>query len=375
MFPKIIWRYWDQGWDKSPFMVQECSKSIVHYAPDWEVHNLDKETVKNFIELPKRIDEIPDLPIQPISDLIRMLLLKKYGGVWIDATVFLNTHLTQFLENINSDFFCFFRWENKTAMSNWFLAAQKESYIAKVMAEEFQKMIFSDSFLKENEQYFKKWKSSPNYFCFHKKFEALIKEDLKFGEIVKDMHFYDSFDELCAVVYGWKRNVCNEITNYIYNKSPMIKISHYGTEKENNEKSALEILKKKLKNEIEMHYPHLHSGMGLRTTQIFNSFINKPGKVKEWAGQFESDGDLNLCKEKFPRYHVYNFSSVDFKNGAQLFIPYGANRIFIRHQIKDKFSAPREVAFKDEIEELRKEIFSLKNASKISPPPPAKLVY
>lgn len=361
MFPKIIWRYWDQGWDNAPYMIKDCTKSIEYYAPDFEINNLDKNNINDFIKLPNELETIPDIPMQCTSDIIRLLLLKKYGGIWIDATVFMNMNLANFIEQYNYESLFFFRWENKTAVSNWFICANKNSYIIEKLSYEFQKSIFSSSFLKENEKYFKKWRGTPNYFIFHKTFEKLTKEDVKFGELVKNMPFVDSFSMLSTAFYGWNKDVCNEIEDNIYNKSPMIKISYSVPENKYNKNSALEKLKKKLNGDNGINYPHLHLSMGLRTTNIYNSFVNSPAKVSQWAGQFESESDLELCPEKYPRYHIYNFSSIDSKNGAQLLIPYGANRIFIRSQIKDKFSSPRELAYKEEIDALKKEIISLKN--------------
>lgn len=361
MFPKIIWRYWSQGWENAPYMIHECTKSIEYYAHDWKIVNLDAKNIHNYIEIPDQFVTIPDFPIQWISDAIRLLLLEKYGGVWLDATIFLNTNLTNFIKPLNGDSLFFFRWENKTAVSSWFIAANLNSYIVSRLSHQFQKNILSSSFIKENEKYFKKWRGSPNYFLLHRLFEQLTKEDRKFGELVKDMPFIDSFNVLSTAFYGWNKDVCNEIEDNIYNNSPMIKISYSVSKDKYNKKSALEKLKEKMSNEQKINYPHLHLSMGLRTTSIYNSFVNSPEKVCQWAGPFESESDLGLCSEKYPRYHIYNFSSTDFKNGAQILIPYGDNRIFIRNQIKDKFSSPRELAYKEEIDALKKEIISLKN--------------
>ena len=121
MFPKKIWRYWAQGWTDVPFAVDCCTKSINHYAADWEIINIDDTSLKNYINLPSKIDSIP---IQIKSDVIRILLLKEYGGVWIDATVFLNMNFTEFMTPLYGDFFCFWRWPNKVSMSSWFPLTQ-----------------------------------------------------------------------------------------------------------------------------------------------------------------------------------------------------------------------------------------------------------
>lgn len=361
MFPKIIWHYWEQGWDNAPFVVQECLKSLKHYAPDWEIINLDKKSLNNYIDLPSKIFKIEDFPIQPISDLIRILLLKKYGGVWIDATTYLNVNLTNFLYNIECDFFCFWRWSNKTTMSTWFMAAKEDSCIAKIMSEEFTNYLTSDDFINNNKKYFKKWRGSPNYYVFHKLFEQLSHKNLIFMKKIQEMPFIDSTPMLQSVFSGWNKDVPLEIAINVFNNLPMVKLSHSIGINEFNKNSVLGLLMKKMNGNINKNESHIHICSGLRTTLVFNSFINKPEKIAKYAGQFESESDLKLCNEKFSHYHVYNFSSIDYKNGSQLLIPYGANRIFIRYQIDDRFSSPRELAYKDEIEALKKEIINLKN--------------
>jgi hypothetical protein len=47
----------------------------------------------------------PNIGVQKKSDLIRIILLKYYGGVWIDASTFLITSL-DWLDTLDSDFIC-----------------------------------------------------------------------------------------------------------------------------------------------------------------------------------------------------------------------------------------------------------------------------
>ena len=103
MFPKIIWRYWDQGWDKQPFVVGLCSQSVSKYASDWEVRDLDRDSLNKYVDTEAYSDSLKGYPIQIVSDFYRCLLLKKYGGVWLDATVFLNSSLTGYLKDIDDD--------------------------------------------------------------------------------------------------------------------------------------------------------------------------------------------------------------------------------------------------------------------------------
>ena len=359
MLPKKIWRYWAQGWEKAPFAVDWCSKSVAHYAPDWEITNIDDNNLQNYIELPKDIDEIPNFPVQMKSDVIRLLLLKKYGGVWIDATVFLNMDFTEFMAPLHGDFFCFWRWANKATMSNWFLAADTNSYVVKVFSDLFIETILSNQFLQENSKYFDKWKAeSPNYFCFHRLFEQYCKKDEKFNTIIKNMPFIESTQLIKDAFNGWNKDVTHESESAL-SSVPLFKLSHTVTKENYNKNSILDRLIKKMNSSYTPPERHLHTTFGLRTFRVYDSFIERPEKVKNFAGPMESEGDLKLCADKASRYHVYNFSSQDLKNGAQILIPYGSPRIFFRYQQGNKFSQARELAYRDEIESLRKEVYEL----------------
>lgn len=361
MFPKKIWRYWAQGWENAPFMVRYCTEAVQHYAPDWEIINLDDKNIGEYIDLPAYLKNSSNFPIQPISDLIRVKLLDKYGGVWLDATAFLNTNLTAFLTPLDGEFFCFWRWEKKVSMSSWFLAASKGSYICNRLAEDFEKLLLSNEFLSENEVYFSKWRGSPNYFAFHKLLEKLTKEDIKFNSIINNMTFIDSTPLLMPQFNGWNKDISHEYLQTVLKNYPVIKLTHLIKEENYNTNSILEVLLKKMKGASFDNIPHFHLSNSMRPVRVFNSFINLPSKVKYMAGSFESEGDLKLCKEKYSRYHIYNFPSVDEKHGVQLLIPYEANRLFLRSQKDNTFSIARELAYRDEIETLKKEIETLRH--------------
>ncbi|MBQ3171311.1 MAG: hypothetical protein IJB53_05275 [Mailhella sp.] len=245
MFPKKIWRYWAQGWENVPFMVQHCTESVYHYAPDWEVINLDDDNIGDYIDIPEKIKNIPNFPIQPKSDLIRLLLLKKYGGVWIDATVFLNTNFTEFMTPLYGDFFCFWRWPNKVTMSNWFLAADKNSYIAKKFSEEFYNMISSEKFLHENSKYFEKWRGSPDYLCFHQLFAKTSNNDNIFSKIIQSMKFIESTPMLIDQFNGWNKDVVHE-SESLLSKTPLYKLTHLIKKEDYNKESILEKLVNKI---------------------------------------------------------------------------------------------------------------------------------
>lgn len=91
--PKIIWIYWHDF--NMPQLVRVCVSNIIRLHPDYEIHVLNHKTIKEYIDID--IDTLCNMiPIANLSDLIRLKLLKKYGGVWIDASVILEENIEDF---------------------------------------------------------------------------------------------------------------------------------------------------------------------------------------------------------------------------------------------------------------------------------------
>ncbi len=122
---KTIWTYWHQGFDKAPWLVKNC---ILHWRqlhPDWAIHLLDAQTVKDFVEpLPIRKDILNKMLLPHRSDLIRTQLLIKYGGVWADPTTFCTVSLNTWIENnLSTGLFLYRNPARDRIISNWFIAA------------------------------------------------------------------------------------------------------------------------------------------------------------------------------------------------------------------------------------------------------------
>ncbi|NAW51335.1 capsular biosynthesis protein [Elizabethkingia argentiflava] len=89
---KIIWQYWGQGVDAEnlPDIVKICFDSVEQYKGDYTIIRLSDKTLQDYIDLPDFIwkkKEGPVFNLTFFSDILRVALLKAYGGVWIDATV------------------------------------------------------------------------------------------------------------------------------------------------------------------------------------------------------------------------------------------------------------------------------------------------
>jgi mannosyltransferase OCH1-like enzyme len=128
MFKKNIWIYWEQGWDNAPDICKLCKKSWEKLNPNWVINVLNKNNINNFVDVYEIRENFWDIePIQVRADLIRTLLLKKYGGVWVDATLICMKPLDKWLfkyfsKKNKEDFFCF-KFKKVISLSNWFLVS------------------------------------------------------------------------------------------------------------------------------------------------------------------------------------------------------------------------------------------------------------
>ena len=123
---KLIWIYWHNGWLNAPEIIQTCRKSWIKNNPQWEVKSLDFNSINDFIDIKIKRSILNNLCIAHQSDIIRLHLLEKYGGVWVDASLFCIIPLDNWLENfLKSGLFMFESSTKLTIIANWFIAAKK----------------------------------------------------------------------------------------------------------------------------------------------------------------------------------------------------------------------------------------------------------
>jgi hypothetical protein len=137
---KPIWFPWMQGLDKAPELVKICHNSILEKIPDRKVIVLTKDNINEFVEFPEYIISkynSGEIGIVHFVDILRIALLVKYGGTWIDATVLCTeTNIPSFM--LDSDLF-FFQCLKPGAngqsllISSWFITAKAENRVIKLV--------------------------------------------------------------------------------------------------------------------------------------------------------------------------------------------------------------------------------------------------
>jgi Capsular polysaccharide synthesis protein len=87
--PKIIWTYWQSN--PPPPFIQACLGNWRRFAPDHQVRLLDRSNVSQW--LPELRADFDEMPAYRQADWLRIQLLARHGGIWMDASMLLSRDL------------------------------------------------------------------------------------------------------------------------------------------------------------------------------------------------------------------------------------------------------------------------------------------
>ena len=107
---KIIWTAWMQGEENAPDLVKKCLKSMRDNIKDREIIVITEQNYSDYVSFPDYIiDKYKQGKITKthFSDLLRIELLCKYGGTWLDSTVFVTELLKHHTFYLDSNLFLF----------------------------------------------------------------------------------------------------------------------------------------------------------------------------------------------------------------------------------------------------------------------------
>jgi hypothetical protein len=160
-----VWICWLQGFENAPLVVKKCYDSIKKYFTEYEIIELNSKNLFNYVYFPNYILEkwrkkiISDAHF---SDLLRLELLIKYGGMWIDSTVLCtSSNIPKYITD--SDLFLYQclkpgRDGHALTISNWLIFAKTNNTL----------LIATKTLLCE---YWKKNNFAIDYYVFHMFFE------------------------------------------------------------------------------------------------------------------------------------------------------------------------------------------------------------
>ncbi len=85
-----VWVCWFQGMENAPLVVQKCYQSLKDNLTDREIVLITFNNISEYVQFPDLImDKWKNGKITHthMTDLLRLELLIRYGGMWVDATV------------------------------------------------------------------------------------------------------------------------------------------------------------------------------------------------------------------------------------------------------------------------------------------------
>lgn len=150
---KKIFISWQQGFDAAPQIVQGALRSWILNNPTWEVIQVTNENVNALLEgtdfdalFGAKLNSGNREARAAYSDIIRLFLIEKYGGVWADATVLCAIPLDAWLPFVVDSELDFFGFrmdsyslemtEEHPPLGSWFLYGTPKSPIIQKWKQE-----------------------------------------------------------------------------------------------------------------------------------------------------------------------------------------------------------------------------------------------
>ncbi len=104
-----IWCCWWQGEAQMPELVKMCHARLKQVIPadKAELHLITLDNYREYVDIPAHIIEKFEkkvITMTTMSDVLRFALLEKYGGYWLDATVFFSGDIPE--EYFSGNFYC-----------------------------------------------------------------------------------------------------------------------------------------------------------------------------------------------------------------------------------------------------------------------------
>jgi hypothetical protein len=168
---KIIWTCWFQGREAAPPLVRKCLRSWERNNPGWQFRCLDATSVERYVPVRQFIDlRRQSLTAASLSDIVRILLLREFGGVWVDATLFCNRPLDEWLPGVMDEgFFAFAAPAPDRPLSSWFVSSGSNNYLV-------------STWCRQTTEYWSKRADTDDYFWFHHLFREMCETDRRAAE-------------------------------------------------------------------------------------------------------------------------------------------------------------------------------------------------
>ena len=151
---KIIFWCWLQGIERAPKLALANLNSIRKFCNDFKLIIIDDSNIDKYVNIPPYIMQKyknQTFTKTHFSDILRLELLIKYGGTWIDSSVLITNYDSRFF---NKDLFFFGEKSDQFVGSSWFITSDKNNPILRATLD----LLY---------EYWRKYNFLCNYFLFH----------------------------------------------------------------------------------------------------------------------------------------------------------------------------------------------------------------
>lgn len=185
IIPKIIWSYWDNP--EVPEFIADCKKNWAKFAPNYEIKQLNRNNIENYVNMPENWQSLKSYRQ---ADVLRLKLLEKYGGIWMDASILLLDNPDKFVDGDITLFTTPSTTQNNPVYENWFIASTKGNEIIKKWIVEVEKAIKDPKeYIESSSDYNNKLVKIPNYLICHLALRNIYD---KHKGLFKNGKYYDS---------------------------------------------------------------------------------------------------------------------------------------------------------------------------------------
>lgn len=123
----IIWIMWWQGINCFPPIVRACYNSVIkNKDSSTKLILITEDNYSKYVDIPDYIlDKVKRgiISFTHLSDIIRMSLLAKYGGLWLDSTIYVTNKIS--VKLVTGEFFSL-----SSPVDNWYVSKCKWSSFA-----------------------------------------------------------------------------------------------------------------------------------------------------------------------------------------------------------------------------------------------------
>ena len=139
MIPKIIHYCWF-GRGEKPELAQKCIASWRKFCPDFEIREWNEDNCE-YLSMPFMAEAYAAKKYAFVSDVMRLIVLEQYGGVYFDTDVEVVRDISPLLDDEG-----FIGFENDQFVnSGQVMAAKAHHPVIQAMIEEYKKLRFTNA--------------------------------------------------------------------------------------------------------------------------------------------------------------------------------------------------------------------------------------